>query len=63
MAAECEMMAAQDNGEYADCWTWGRCIIGNLSDDANLLFHYGGPADQPDDGLGNFGVTTDEAVH
>ncbi len=55
MVAECEMMAQQDPGN-SDCWTWGRCFVGDLASVNGLDFHYGGDEDKPDDGLGDFAV-------
>jgi len=64
MTAKCEMMIKQDSG-YADCWVWGRCLVGDLSEQAAFTFIYGGVEDQPDDDLGEFAVLgiTREAVH
>lgn len=60
MEAKCEMMAQADT-QYADCWTWGRCVIHDLDSTTPMSFTYGGDEDMPDDGLGRFGVSVADA--
>lgn len=47
LAAECEMMAKNDP-THADCWTWGRCEIQDLSSERGLCFTFGGDEDKPE---------------
>ena len=47
MAAECEMMAANEP-DSADCWTWGVCEINDLSHSSGLSFEFGGEEDKPE---------------
>lgn len=44
MAAECEMMAKAEP-ENAECWTWGKCEVGDLCKQKGLDFTYGGDED------------------
>lgn len=55
MAAEVVMMREQDS-DSADCWYWGRCTIGDLSNAHALAFQYGPEDDMPTDDFGRFGV-------
>ena len=61
MRAECAMMREHEP-RFADCWTWGRCTVGDLSSSTGgLRFEYGGDEDRPDDGLGDFAVVVSVA--
>lgn len=53
LAAKVEMMVQSGDPES---WYYGRVTVGNLANSRNLEFEYGGKADMPDDGLGQFGV-------
>lgn len=57
MEAHCAMMA-QAEPQYAHCWTWGRCRVGDVSTHVGTTFEYGGDADMPGDGLGAFAVVS-----
>lgn len=46
MRAEMEMMREAEP-EYADCWTWGVCEVGDLATAKGLQFEYGGEEDKP----------------
>ena len=59
MQAECEMMQ-QNEPDHADCWTWGRCRVGDLAYLQGLSCSYGGEEDKPLDGLGDFGIIYEE---
>ena len=41
MRAVCEMMAEREP-ENADCWKWGRCVIGDMSNVGCLEVDFGG---------------------
>ncbi len=48
MWAEMEMMRSHEP-DMADCWTWGKCEVGDISGPAGLAFEFGGDDDKPDD--------------
>ena len=54
MTSVCAAMREHDP-ENADCWTWGRCYIGDLAQ-RDPQFQFGGDEDAPTDGLGDFAV-------
>ena len=47
MRANLEMMRNYHE-EFADCWTWGVCIISDLAY-RHIEYQYGGDEDRPDD--------------
>ena len=55
MRAVCDIMKGADDAK-PDCWTWGRCVVGDLSHAEALSFLYGGDDDHPADGRGDFAV-------
>ena len=41
------LMMREGDAEYADCWTWGECEVGDLASNVGLSFQYGGEEDKP----------------
>lgn len=58
MTSFCAAMREHDT-EHADCWTWGRCYIGDLAL-RDPMFAFGGDRDVPNDGHGAFAVVQRE---
>ena len=46
MKAQCEMMA-ENEPDFAECWTWGRVEIGDIATYQGLSFEFGGDEDKP----------------
>lgn len=46
MRAEVEMMRRSDR-RNKECWTWGKCTIGDLATRRCLAFEFGGDDDMP----------------
>ena len=48
MQAEMNMMRRAEP-RNAECWTWGKCTIGDLASVQGLEFEFGGDQDMPQD--------------
>ncbi len=43
------MMMQKAHPDFADCWSWGKCTVGDLAGMKRLDFEYGGEEDKPED--------------
>lgn len=55
MKAHCSMMRKHEP-EFADCWTWGTALLGDMAKD-HLEFEYGGVEDEIS-GVEKFSIVT-----